>query len=418
MNKKIIINGGNRLSGQLRVDGAKNSVLPILAATVLNKGISIIHECPEISDVFATMRILKYLGCKVKKENNTIIVDSSTLNRCMIPENLMREMRSSVFFIGSIISRYDTAYVSFPGGCEIGTRPIDLHLKALRKLSISIEEEHGYINCHKDKIVGNDIHLIFPSVGATENIMLASVFAEGETIIRNSAREPEIVDLQNFLNAMGCKISGAGSELIRIEGVKKLHDVEYTVIPDRVVAATYLTAAAITNGEVELVNVIPDHIRSVLYVLNDCNCDIMVGNNSITLKGGKKILPADFIRTLPYPGFPTDMQAQIMSLLSIAEGTSIISETIFENRFKHVVELLRMGANINVEGRVAVIKGVPRLTGTSLNATDLRGGAALVIAGLAAEGTTIIDHIYHIDRGYEKIEEKLLSIGADIKRME
>ena len=414
---KIVIAGGNRLEGSVKIDGAKNAVLPILAATVLNGSKNIIHDCPELKDVYATLKILKFLGCKVEKQVNTIIVDSSNVKEHHIPDQLMREMRSSVIFLGSIIARCGEALISYPGGCEIGPRPIDLHLKSLRQLGISINDTHGYINCKADKIIGEEIQLNFPSVGATENIMLAAVTAEGETIIRNAAKEPEIWNLQNYLNAMGGKVWGAGTSVIGIQGVKKLHDVEHTIIPDRIVASTYLAAAAITGGKVEITNVIPEHLQAVLAVLKETGCQVNVKEQTIYIVGIPHIQPVDLIRTHPYPGFPTDAQAPIMSLLTLAKGTSIISETIFENRFKHAEELVRMGANIKTDGRVAVIKGVQKINGTTVNATDLRGGAALIIAGLAAEGVTMIDNIYHIDRGYDRIEEKLIKLGADIKRV-
>ncbi|MCG8500607.1 MAG: UDP-N-acetylglucosamine 1-carboxyvinyltransferase [Firmicutes bacterium] len=415
---KIVIAGGNKLEGKIKIDGAKNAVLPILAATVLNGGKNVIHNCPELKDVLSTLEILKFLGCKVKKNGMTITVDSSDINEYHIPEHLMREMRSSIIFLGSIISRCRKAVISYPGGCEIGPRPIDLHLKALRQLAININDTRGYINCSVDQIKSEDIHLTFPSVGATENVMLAAVMAKGETVIRNAAKEPEICDLQNYLNAMGAKVSGAGTSLIRIEGVSKLHNVEYTVIPDRIAAATYLTASAITGGTVEITDVVAEHIQAVLAMLKECGCKIRIREKSITLSRHSVLQPVEMIRTLPYPGFPTDSQAPMMALLSLAKGTSIIAETIFENRFKHVEELVKMGANIKIDGRVAVVKGVEKLLGATVNATDLRGGAALVIAGLAADGVTTIDSIYHIDRGYEKIEEKLAILGANIKRTE
>ncbi|WHH58893.1 UDP-N-acetylglucosamine 1-carboxyvinyltransferase [Petroclostridium sp. X23] len=415
--EKIVIAGGNRLEGEIKVNGAKNAVLPILAATILNGGRNIIHNCPDLKDVSASLQILAYIGCKVERQGTTIIVDSSNIKDYHIPEHLMREMRSSVIFLGSIISRCRKAVLSYPGGCEIGPRPIDLHLKSLRQLQIKINEAHGYIYCDANKIEANDINLNFPSVGATENLMLAAVMAEGTTIVRNVAKEPEIIDLQDYLNAMGAKISGAGTSVIKIEGVSKLHDVEHTVIPDRIVASTYLSAAAITGGDIKITNVNAEHIQAVLAAFKECGCKIYIEEDSIALSRTSKLQPVDVIRTLPHPGFPTDMQAPMMSVLTLANGTSIISETIFENRFKHVEELMRMGADIMVDGRVAVIRGVPKLTGASVNAMDLRGGAALVIAGLAAEGMTTIECIHHIDRGYEKIEEKLRTLGADIKRV-
>ncbi len=415
---EIVIAGGNKLEGRVEMHGAKNAVLPILAATVLNGGKNIIHDCPELSDVSATLDILKFLGCKVEKEARTIIVDSSNIKEHYIPDDLMREMRSSIIFLGSILSRCGKAKISFPGGCEIGPRPIDLHLKSLKQLSITIKDAHGYINGEAEQIVGNDIHLGFPSVGATENIMLAAVKAKGETVIRNAAKEPEICALQDYLNAMGGKVTGAGTGIIRIEGVSKLHDVEHRVIPDRIETSTYLAATAMTGGTIEVTNAIADHLQAVLAILKECGCRIHTMDHSIVLTSNGRLKPIEVVRTLPYPGFPTDAQAPIMSILTLAGGTSIISETVFENRFKHAEELIRMGANINIDGRVAVIKGVEKLTGTNVKATDLRGGAALVLAGLVAEGTTIVENIHHIDRGYEKMEKKLSALGAEIQRIQ
>ncbi len=414
----IVIAGGNKLEGEVKISGAKNSVLPILAATILNGGKNIIHDCPELKDVSASLQILEFLGCRIQRQGKTIIVDSSSVNEFHVPENLMREMRSSVIFLGSIVSRCRKAVLSYPGGCEIGPRPIDLHLKALKKLGIKARESHGYIFCDAENIIGNDICLNFPSVGATENIMLMAVMAKGETIIRNAAKEPEVVDLQDYLNGMGAKITGAGTSVIRVEGVTELHDVEHTVIPDRIEASTYLASAAITGGTVKVTNVNPEHLQAVLAVLQECGCKIYIEKDSITLSRTSSLQPVDVIRTLPYPGFPTDMQAPMMSVLTLAKGTSIVSETIFENPFKHVEELIRMGADIMVDGRVAVIRGVDKLTGANVNAMDLRGGAALVIAGLAAEGVTTVNGVHHIDRGYEKIEDKFINLGADIKRVD
>lgn len=414
---RFVIAGGNKLRGQIRVDGAKNAALPILAATILNGGKNIIHDCPNIKDVEVSLKILELLGCTVERNGTTVIVDSSTVNNYHITDNLTREMRSSFIFLGAMLSRCKKATLSYPGGCEIGPRPIDLHLKALRQLGVKIHEEHGYIYCDATKLVSGDINLNFPSVGATENIMLAAIKAKGITIIRNAAKEPEIIDLQNYLNGMGAKISGAGTGVIMIQGVDKLNDVEHRVIPDRIAASTYLTAAAITGGNIELTNVNPEHIQAVIAVLKECGCRIKQGKDTIYLSRTSLLRPVDVIRTLPYPGFPTDMQAPMMSLLTLAEGTSIVSETIFENRYKHVEELIRMGADIMVDGRVAVIRGVKKLTGAEVRAKDLRGGAALVLAGLAAEGLTVVEGIHHVDRGYDRLEEKLRLLGADLKRM-
>ena len=365
-----------------------------------------------------SLKILRLLGCNITRTGGTVIVDSSNLSDHQIPDHLMREMRSSVIFLGAMLSRCRKSILSYPGGCEIGPRPIDLHLKALKQLGIKISEEHGYIYCDATKLISGDINLSFPSVGATENIMLVAVMAKGTTIIRNAAKEPEIVDLQNYLNAMGAKISGAGTSVIMIQGGDQLYDVEYTVIPDRIVASTYLAAAAITGGNIKLTNVNPEHIQAVLAALKDCGCKIFQETNTIFLSRTSVLQPVDVIRTLPYPGFPTDMHAPMMAVLTLAEGTSMFSETIFENRYKHVEELIRMGADIMVDGRVAVIRGVKILTGAEVHAMDLRGGAALILAGLAAEGRTVVEGIHHVDRGYEKFEEKLRLLGADIKRVD
>lgn len=414
---KIVIAGGKSLNGSIKIQGSKNAVLPILAATVLSGNKSVLHNCPKLKDVEASLNILKYLNCDIKIENDTITVDSQNVKTNFIPENLMREMRSSIIFLGAIIARSKKAIISMPGGCELGARPIDLHLKAFRQMGIKIKESHGFIDCEADKIIGCNIHLDFPSVGATENIMLLASCANGQTVISNAAKEPEIEDLQAFLNAMGCKISGAGTDVITIEGVKELISAEHTVIPDRIVTTTYLACGAITKGDIEIKDAKPQHIKSVISILKECGSNIDIKNDSIRITQKGDILPIDYIRTLPYPGFPTDAQAILMSLLTIAKGTSIITENIFENRFKHTGELNRMGADIMVDGRVAVIKGVSKLFGANVSALDLRGGAALVVAGLAAEGVTEVCNAFHIDRGYEKLEENLKILGADIKRV-
>ncbi|HHV74099.1 MAG TPA: UDP-N-acetylglucosamine 1-carboxyvinyltransferase [Thermoanaerobacterium sp.] len=413
---KYVIKGGNRLKGEVRINGAKNSVLPILAATLLNKGVSILHSCPRLKDVYSMIEILRHLGCTVEFDGSDIIVDSSGIIDYHIPDRLMRAMRSSIFLMGALVARNNVAQISFPGGCDIGHRPIDLHIKSLKKLGISIDESYGFINCESKSICGNEIHLDIPSVGATENIMLAASMADGTTVIGNAAKEPEIEDLQNFLNSMGAKISGAGTNTIVIRGVKELHDTEYTIIPDRIVAGTYLIASAITKGEVVLKNVIKRHVDSLLSKLNECGFKISHGNDFIKLNSTGRAKAVDMIITLPYPGFPTDLQAQMVSLLATADGTSIVTETIFDNRFKYTEELVRMGADIKVDGRIAVVKGVDRLTGTNVVAKDLRGGAALVLAGLGAIGTTIVEDIEHIDRGYEDFSENLKNLGADIER--
>ncbi|AIS52706.1 UDP-N-acetylglucosamine 1-carboxyvinyltransferase 2 [Thermoanaerobacter kivui] len=414
---KFKINGGNRLYGELRVSGAKNSVLPILAASILNEGTCVLHDCPRLKDVYSMIEILEHLGCKITFKGNDIIIDAKDVKDSEIPDNLMRTMRSSIFLMGALISRNRSALMSFPGGCDIGHRPIDLHLKGLRKLGVKIEESYGYIRCEGAKVKGSEIHLDLPSVGATENIMLAAVKAEGVTIIRNAAKEPEIEDLQNFLNSMGAKISGAGTNTIVIEGVKKLHDTEYTIIPDRIVAGTYLCAAAMTQGELTVTNALKEHLEPLLSKLRETGCEIFTGNDYIKIVCNKRPKAVDMIVTLPYPGFPTDLQPQMVAVLSIANGTSIVTETIFDNRFKYTEELIRMGAGIKVDGRVAVIRGTEKLMGAKVVARDLRGGAALVIAGLGAQGTTIVEEAEHIDRGYEALEAALMSVGGDIVRI-
>lgn len=413
---RLIIEGKNPISGEIGVQGAKNAVLPILAATILADGESVIHNCPKLRDVDKTDLVLEELGCAVKREDGTVAVNPCGLCGCRICEELMRQMRSSIIFLGAIVSRCREALVSMPGGCPIGLRPIDLHLKALRELGVEITEKHGYIHCASNGIHGANIHLDFPSVGATENIMLAAVMSDGVTTVSNAAREPEIVDLQNFLNSMGAKITGAGGSVIRIEGVDKLHGSEYTIMPDRIVAATYLAAAAITGGEILLKRVNPRDMGAMLHVLREMGLEIKAGKNTIFLKSRGKLKNVHTVRTMPYPGFPTDIQSPFMALACLAEGTGVFVETIFENRFQHVDELVRMGADIKVEGRSAVVRGVEKLQGANVVARELRGGAALVVAALAAEGQTIISGTEYIDRGYESIEKYLNSCGADIKR--
>ncbi len=416
---KIIINGNRRLNGEITVQGAKNSVLPILVATLLVNGVSVIHNCPILSDVEATIKILKYLGCIVTREGHTVTVDSTNVNRNDVPDNLMREMRSSIVFLGGILGRMGKAVLSTPGGCEIGLRPIDLHLSSMEQFGATITTENGFLVCSAEEkgLAGTRITLSFPSVGATENIILAAVMAKGTTIITNAAREPEISDLADFLNRCGARIHGAGDSTVTIEGVKGLHSTEHTVIPDRIVASTYMIAAAMTNGKICLRDIIPAHIGPTIQPLREAGCDITVSGRWLCLNATPKLKRIRMIRTMPYPGFPTDVQAQMMALTTICEGTSVIVENIFESRFKHIGELLRFGARINVEGRMAVIEGVKHLNGANVRATDLRGGSAMILAGLNAYGTTEITEIHHIDRGYENPEKVLDELGADIKRV-
>lgn len=412
----IIINGGKPLSGSVSVQGAKNSVLPILAATILCEGESVIEGCPALRDVDSAIEILKCLGCRVKVEKDAVIVDSKNVRCTDIPDELMLQMRSSITFLGAITARCRKARMSSPGGCELGPRPIDLHIKALRELGVRVEEKRGYTLTSVEEIKGADIHLDFPSVGATENAMIAATLGKGVTTITNAAKEPEIWDLQCFLRKMGAKVSGAGSDVITIEGVKKLRGAQHRVIPDRIVAATYLCGAAMTGGTIELLDAEPLHLNAVMSVLKDAGASVYAKKNSIMLMAPKRVAPVDILRTMPYPGFPTDAQAPITALLTVASGTSVVVENIFENRYKHCGELCKMGADIKTNGRVAVIRGVKRLTGSLVSAMELRGGAALTIAGAAAYGTTEISGIEYIERGYQNIVADLSALGVDIRK--
>jgi UDP-N-acetylglucosamine 1-carboxyvinyltransferase len=414
---KLIIEGGRRLNGEISVHGAKNSALPILAATLLGTTESVLHNCPDLSDVDASIKILSHLGCKCKREGKSLVIDSRNVENYYIPDALMREMRSSIVFLGAIVARLGRARLSFPGGCELGPRPIDLHLKALKELGLVIEEDHGYLDCKVNgRLKGSKIILAFPSVGATENVMIAAATAEGTTIITNAAREPEISDLADFLNGCGAKISGAGEGIIKIEGVEKLTGTEHKVIADRITAASYMAAAAVTGGTLIVKDIVPAHLDPIIPIFEEAGCEILIKSNEIKIKAPNRLKRINSIRTMPYPGFPTDAQAPIMSMTTVADGTSFFTETIFESRYKHVGELLRLGANIKVEGKVAVVEGVKKLHGAKVEATDLRGAAALVIAGLAADGTTEMTGLFHLDRGYENIEENFTEIGANIKR--
>lgn len=412
--KRYIIEGGKKLEGTTYVSGSKNASLPIIAATLLNKGINKLYNVPNIHDTKMMFKILEELGCKIKKVNGKTIIDSRNINKYEIPDNLMSKMRSSVIIAGALLSRSKKVTFTYPGGCDIGSRPIDLHLKSFEKLGVNVKEEFGELICTADEIVGNDIHLDFPSVGATENIMLASVLAKGVTKINNAAMEPEIIDLQNALNSMGAKIIGAGTNNIIIKGVEKLKDLSYNIIPDRIEAGTLLCAAAITGGNIKLQKVIPEHIETLINKLEEMGCQITKSKNEIVLKSPKKLRAVD-IKTLPYPGFPTDLQSILGVTLTIAKGTSIIIENIFENRYKYLNELIKMGAKTTVEGRTAVIKGVKRLNKATVRATDLRGGAALILAGLNAKGRTTVENIEYVLRGYENLDKKLTSLGANIR---
>ncbi len=409
-----IIEGGNKLTGEVDISGAKNSALPIIAASILNEGKSKLYNVPNIHDTQMMFLILEKLGCTIKKDKNKYIIDSSKLNSYAIPEDLMREMRSSVIIAGALIGKYRKTEFSCPGGCDIGSRPIDLHLKAFKELGIEIKEIDGKIDCSADIIKGTKISLDFPSVGATENIILASVLAQGETIIINAAMEPEIVDLQNFLNKMGAKISGAGSNIITIKGVEELKDVSYNIIPDRIEAGTFLCMGALNGGEMKVNNVIPEHLEPIIQKLEDAGCRMNIKQNYIELKAPKRLRATD-VKTMPYPGFPTDMQSIFGGIMTVAKGTSIIIENIFENRFKYLNELSRMGSKFTIEGRSAIIKGVKRLSGAKVKACDLRGGVSMVLAGLYANGITTVENIEYILRGYDNLEKKIQGLGGKIK---
>ena len=415
---ELVVNGGRRLFGTVRIHGAKNSVLPILSATILNRGESIIHNCPKLKDVDAAVEILRYLGCLVTREGSTLIIDSSTMDCCEVPDSLMREMRSSVIFLGAVIARAGRCRMSFPGGCELGPRPIDIHLSAFRELGISIVEDSGILDCNVAGMHGRNLNLSVPSVGATENIMLAATACTGITRIINAAREPEIEDLQRFVNAMGGKVRGAGGSVVEIEGVLPNLRPEYTVMPDRIVTATFLCAAAGTGGSIRVEGAVPLHVSTLTAALAEAGCKIEVTADTISIGAQGTLHSIGPVRTMPYPGFPTDAQAQLLTVMTRAEGSTVFIENIFENRYRQVGELTRMGADIKVTGKVAVVCGPRRLSGTQVCATDLRGGAALVIAGLMAEGQTVIHGINHIDRGYEGFENNLADLGAGIVRVE
>lgn len=418
--EKLIVKGGNRLVGAVKTSGAKNAVLPIIAASILGTTPSHLDEVPMLEDVHTISEVLKCLGLAVEcsPEKNVLDIDSTEITSYEAPYELVRTMRASFLVMGPLLARIGKARISMPGGCAIGARPIDIHLKGFEALGVKIEQGHGYIEASAPEgLKGTSIYFDFPSVGATENIMMAASLAEGTTILENAAEEPETVDLANYLNKMGAKIRGAGTDTIRIEGVEKLHGADYTIIPDRIEAGTYMIAAAMTGGDIVVENVLPEHQKPLIAKLREAGAVVEEDIDKVRVIG-KNPLKAVSIKTLPYPGFPTDMQAQMMAMMVIAEGRSKVTETVFENRFMHVVELNRMGAQISTEGRSAVIDGPCKLTGCDVRATDLRAGAAMILAGLVAEGTTRIGDLHHIDRGYENIVAKLKNLGADIERVD
>lgn len=414
---KLIIEGGRTLSGTLSVHGAKNAVLPILAATVLcEDGVNVIHNCPDLRDVNVTIEILRQLGVRVTRAGSTLTVDARGRLRSHIPASLMQQLRSSIIFMGAVAARKRKAKISAPGGCELGPRPIDLHINALQALGCKIREKDGYLLVKAKKLKSTTLPLTFPSVGATENIMLSACLIPGTTVIENAAKEPEIVNLADFLNAMGANISGAGTSRITICGVSRLHAADYSVMPDRIAAMTYLCCAATTGGSITLTNIIPEHLETGLSILAQCGCDIEAEGNTVHLSAPKRLAAPEPITTAPYPGFPTDAQSLFLALLTTAQGTSHVRETIFESRFKPADALNTMGAVIRVQDSQAEIVGVDALHGASVSATDLRGGAALVIAALAAKGITEIDNVQYIDRGYDSLVANLRHLGAQIER--
>ncbi len=415
--ENLIISGGIRLDGKTRLQGSKNSSLPILAACAAVNGISVIHNCPRITDVDIAVAILERLGCKVSREGGTVTVDSGDINCSVIPEELMSEMRSSIIFLGALLARFGRGSATLPGGCEIGLRPIDMHIAAFRSMGVVIEESGGSMECTAPNgLAPCRISLSFPSVGATENIMLASLAAKGETVITNAAREPEIKDLADFLNECGAKIIGAGQSVIRIYGGRRLTGAEHRVIPDRIVASTYMACAAVTGGRVVVTEVEREHLAPVIPVFELCGCKIDFANGEMSVTAPKRAERIKYLRTMPYPGFPTDSQALVTAVAATARGTSIISERVFENRFRHVPELIKMGADIRVEDScVAVVEGVPSLHGAKVTASDLRGGSALIAAALGARGESVIDGVRHVLRGCEDVCGNLSRLGADIK---
>ena len=415
---KLYITGRKRLGGGVRLQGAKNSALPLLAATVLARGESVLYNCPLLSDTEASLRILRWLGCKAQRSDGTVLVKNDGITRHDIPDALMRQTRGSIMFLGAVLARQGRARLSLPGGCAIGQRPIDLHLKALRRLGAVIKERRGILDCRAPHgLRGADITLPFPSVGATEDIILAACTASGVTTVTNAAREPEISDLADYLNRCGARIRGAGESVIVIDGVRELHGCAHAVIPDRIVAATLIACAAVTGSAITLKGVIHSHLAAVLPVFEDAGCVFAARENELKITAPERLRSMRIVRTMPYPGFPTDAQAPLLAAAAVADGTTVLIENIFENRYRHAAELARMGADVKTEGKFAVGEGVPRLYGAAVEAADLRGAAALVAAGLCAEGKTELGGVRYLDRGYESFEQVLSALGADVKRV-
>ncbi len=415
---KYIINGGYKLDGTIKVDCAKNAYLPILAGTILCEDEVVLHSCPNFVDIKNMCKILEKLNMQVTFQDDAVVINGQNANANFVPVDIAKLLRSSIFTMGAMLGRFKKARVAYPGGCDIGLRPINFHLKGLKDIGVKITESHGIINCDASDMCGGIVHLDFPSVGATENIMLCAVLGKQKVVIMNSAREPEIQDLANFLNSMGAKISGAGTSTIEIEGVEKLHGTEYTPIGDRIIAGTYLIAAAITGGQIEVSGCNTQYFASLIDKLYNSGCNLRVKSDKIYIKSPKTLKSVGFVQTQVYPGFPTDLQSQILTLQTVSNGCCVIQENLFESRYKFVPELIKMGANVRVKERVAVVEGVPYLSGAEVYAKDLRGGASLVLAGLNAHGYTTVNDIFHIERGYNNLDLALNSLGACIKRVE
>lgn len=413
---KMIIEGGRSLKGEVKISGAKNAALPILVSSLLTDGVNTYSNVPDLKDIQSITLLLSNLGAKVETDGDVIRIDATKLCNHEAPYDLVRKMRASILVLGPLVAKLKKARVSLPGGCSIGARPINLHLKGLAALGASIELKHGYVDARADQLKGNKIYFDIPTVTGTENIMMSAVLAKGVTVLHNAAREPEITALADVLNKMGADIKGAGTSVIKIKGVSELQPVSVDIMPDRIEAGTFMVAAVLTRGDIKINNCVPEHLEAVIYKLKLAGAAIKIDNSSIHVVGPDEIKSVD-VKTQPYPGFPTDMQAQFMVLMSISNGLSIISENIFENRFIHVSELKRMGADITISGDTAMVKGIPQLSGAPVMATDLRASASLVLAGLVAQGQTQISRIYHLDRGYEAIEKKLIRLGAAIKRI-
>ncbi len=412
---EIVITGGQRLRGEVRISGAKNSALPILASTILGGGECVITNVPRVVDVLTMGKLLGILGAQVSHEANRAVIKADVIHSTEAPYDLVKTMRASVLVLGPLLARWGEAKVSLPGGCAIGSRPVNLHLAGLAKLGADISIEHGYITARAKRLKGARIYCDTTTVTGTENLMMAASLAEGVSVIENAAKEPEIVDLAEFLNKRGARIAGAGTDVLTIEGVRELHGADHEVIPDRIEAGTHLVAGAITDGDVTITHCRPAHLEAVLMKLREAGTDIQVEDRTVRIKRNGRLKGTD-VRTLPFPGFPTDMQAQMVALMALSDGTSVVTETVFESRFMHVEELRRMGADIRVEGNRLVVTGRPTLTGAPVMASDLRASAGLILAGLAAQGTTEVQRVYHLDRGYERIEEKLRAVGANIER--